>query len=269
MTEKPEYPKTALITGASSGLGAEFARQLAAQGYHLVLTARRTQRLEELSAELQSRHGIGVTTLTADLSHEAGIAQIETYIANLPGLSLLINNAGFDRPGPFYQVKPGDIDDVIQVHVTATVRLTRAALPAMLNQGQGGVINVGSIAGLLPLRGTLYCTTKAFIITFSESLARELKGLGVQVQALCPGFTFTEFHDTPEYVAASSFKRSRIPSFMWLTAEQVVRTSLADLQRRRVLSVPGMQYRIIAGLARNSFTYGLIKILANLRFKNQ
>jgi short-subunit dehydrogenase len=131
-----------------------------------------------------------------------------------------------------------------------------AALPAMLARGSGSIINVASIVGLLPLRSALYSSTKAFVITFTETLARELAGSGVQVQALCPGFTYTEFHDSPEYDRSY---RSRIPAFMWLTAEQVVRTSLADLNRRRVLSVPGLQYRIITMLARNSLTYGIIK----------
>ena len=266
MSGGSDRPKTAFITGASSGLGAEFARQLAAQGYHLVLSARRTQRLEALAAELQARHAISATTITADLSGKAGINLLEEYITAMPALHLLVNNAGFGTNGAFHQVEPAMINAMVQVHVVATVNLTRAALPGMLARRSGSIINVASIAGFLPLRDSLYGSTKAFVITFSETLARELASSGVHIQALCPGFTITEFHETPQY-KEKGYSRNRIPAFMWLNAADVVRTSLADLERRRVISVHGWQYRLATALARNSFTYGLIKVVAASRFR--
>lgn len=242
---------TALITGASSGLGAEFARQLAAGGYHLILTARRKDRLEQLAAQLQAKVPVGVEMLVADLSQPEGQQSVIERIQRLPALDLLVNNAGFGIHGPFYAAETHKSAAMLQVHVNASVLLARAALPGMIARRQGAIINVSSVAGLIPVRSVLYGSTKAFLITFSEALQDELRGTGVKVQALCPGFTVTEFHETPEY---TGFDRRRIPRPLWLTAEQVVRESIQHLSRKSVICIPGFQYKMIGVIARNSLS---------------
>ena len=208
-------PKTALITGASSGLGAEFARQLAARGYHLILTARRQSRLEQLAGELERQYPIPVEILVADLAQQQGLQAVAERIRLLPALDLLVNNAGFGTHGRFFQVESDKHAAMLQVHVNASVLLTHAALPGMIARHQGYIINVASMAGLIPIRSVLYGTTKAFLVNFSEALQTELRGTGVKLQALCPGFTYTEFHDTPEY---TGFNRRKIPRILWLTS---------------------------------------------------
>ena len=257
--------KTALITGASSGLGAEFARQLAAQGCDLVLTARRRTRLEALAHELESSFPITVDILVADLATAEGLHTVAERIRGLPSLNLLVNNAGFGANGRFFQVDPGKHAAMLQVHVNATVLLSHAALPGMIARRQGGIINVASMAGLIPIRSVLYGTTKAFMVNFSEALQAELRGKGIKVQALCPGFTYTEFHETPEY---TGFNRRKIPRPLWLSSEQVVRESLAHLERRAVICIPGVQYKIIGVIARNNLSgYFVRKIGARLFHK--
>ncbi|NJD59433.1 MAG: NAD(P)-dependent oxidoreductase [Anaerolineales bacterium] len=253
--------RTALITGASSGLGAEFACQLAANGYDLVLTARREDRLQQLAESLQTRYPISLTIFPADLSNLTDIEQLASTISNLPQLDLLVNNAGFGTVGRFYRVDPAKELAMLNVHITASVMLSRAALPGMLSCNQGGIINVSSMAGLVPIRNVLYHSTKAFLISFSEVLSNELRGTGVCVQALCPGFTITEFHDTPEY---TRFTRRSIPRFLWLTSKQVVAESLTSLPTGKLVCIPGTVYKIGGAFARNSFSAGIIKYIAGL-----
>jgi short-subunit dehydrogenase len=258
-------PKTALITGASSGLGAEFARQLAARGYNLILTARRQSRLAELAQELTSKYPITVEILVADLAQNDGLQTVVERIRLLPSLDLLINNAGFGTHGRFAQVISSKHAAQLHVHVTASVLLTHAAMPGMIARRQGNIINVSSMAGLIPIRSVLYGTTKAFLVNFSEALDTELRGSGVRIQALCPGFTYTEFHDTPEY---TGFDRRRIPRFLWLTSAEVVRESLDHLNRRSVICIPGFQYKIIGIIARNNISgYFIRRIGARLFHK--
>jgi len=255
--------KTALITGASSGLGAEFSRQLAARGWDLILTARRQDRLQQLAQELQSQHPISVTTLVADLADPAGLQAVSDHIHALPALDLLINNAGFGTHGRFFEVEPHKNAAMLQVHINASVLLSHAALPGMIARHQGHIINVSSMAGLIPIRSVLYGTTKAFLVNFSEALQAELHGTGVKVQALCPGFTYTEFHDTPEY---TGFNRRKIPRILWLTSQQVVDESLEHMNRRSVVCIPGFQYKIIGIIARNSFSGYFVRRIGTLLF---
>jgi hypothetical protein len=245
-----------LITGASSGIGAEFARQLAAQGYSLVLTARRKERLEELAQEIRETSGVNVEILPGDLSLEDGISAVEKRIKELENLVLLVNNAGYGISGRFYK---SDIEKqlaMIQVHVIASVRLARAALPQMVERGRGGIINVSSMSAFVPSAGVTYSSTKAYLVKFSQALQYELDGTGVQVQALCPGLTYSEFHDTPEY---SRFNRDKVPGFLWLSSEFVVRESLRDLERGKVICIPGKIYQLIKSLATGWLTGGLIR----------
>jgi short-subunit dehydrogenase len=237
----------ALITGASSGLGAVFARQLAARGYNLVLVARREERLAALAAELRQRHSIAAEVMVADLSRPDDVERVANRIAGLEALDILVNNAGFGTTGFFADVDPAKTMDMIQVHVTTSVRLCRAALPGMLARRQGALINVASVAAFTPVPGNAtYAATKGYLVTFSKALHAEVAETGVKVQALCPGFTYTEFHDRPEL---GSFKRSQIPAFMWMSAEDVVAASLKALERNQTICIPGFKYRLMTAVA--------------------
>ena len=190
----------ALVTGASSGIGAAFARKLASQGHDLVLVARRQQRLASLADELHEQFCVNVEVLVADLTDAIDVGRVERRIAELRPLDILVNNAGFGIAGKFAETQVDRHLAMIHVHVLASVRFSRAALPGMLARGQGAIINVSSIGAFMPKPGDVtYCATKAYLNTFSEALQAELRGTGVQIQALCPGFTHTEFLDNPEY----------------------------------------------------------------------
>lgn len=249
----------ALITGASSGIGEAYARKLAAQGFDLTLVARRAERLAALAAELSAAHGIAAEALPADLADDQGIERVARYIERRNDLVLLINNAGFGTRGNFIEVELASQLDMIRVHVIASVTLCRAALPGMMARGSGAIINVSSIAAFFPSGGgATYTATKAYLNNFSEALAAEVEGTGVRVQALCPGFTYSGFHDTLEY---TGFDRKQVPDALWMSAEQVVDESLAALTGSRVIVVPGRQYRGIM-LAINSPLRSQIRGLA-------
>lgn len=252
--------KSALITGASSGIGAEFARQLALGGYNLSLVARRKDRLEDLAQDLQNRHKVAVEIIQSDLSINEDIQQLADSIQNNKPLDLLVNNAGFGLYGTFTELDTTRHIEMIQVHVLASISLTHAALPGMIDQGHGGIINVSSLAGLLPIRNVTYGASKAYLITFSEALQREIRGTGVKVQALCPGFTFTEFHDNREL---TGFKRSKIPKPLWSSASQVVDESLKALQHGKTICVPGIINRFAALLGSTRLTTNIVYSVLN------
>jgi short-subunit dehydrogenase len=255
---------TALITGASSGIGASFARRLARRGYHLILVARREERLQTLAAELRQQDRASAEVLVADLSEPSGIQQVEQRIAGSVPIDVLVNNAGFGTYGPFAEVSQDRHEDMINVHITATVRLCRAALPQMLKRSRGAIINVSSVAAFFPLPGNAnYAASKAYLVTFSEALHRELTGSGVKVQALCPGFTVTEFHDTPEY---ADFERSEVPKALWMRPEDIVAASLQSLRRNQVICIPGWRYRLLVAVGRNR---GVASVFSALRRRRQ
>jgi short-subunit dehydrogenase len=239
---------SALITGASSGIGAEFARQLAAQGHDLILVARRADRLAALAAELQERHGITAEPLVADLSITGDVEKVAARLAELSTLVLLVNNAGFGIGKTFADA---DLDGqlaMLKVHVVAPNRLAHAALPGMIARGTGGIINVASLAAFMALPGNAnYCATKAYLVTFSRSLAAEVAKKGVNVQALCPGFTITDLHGRPEQ---GKVGRENTPRFLWGSAQSVVADSLRALDRGQVVCVPGFINHMIRLLAR-------------------
>lgn len=231
----------AFITGASSGLGEVFARKLASRGYQLILVARREDRLRALSGQLGGNHRI----LKADLTMPEGIATAEQCIRTTEGLSLLVNNAGFGSKGRFWETEFRAQDDMHTLHVRATLHLTRAALEGMVARRSGAIINVSSVAGFMQGAGNVsYCATKAWMNSFTEGLAIELSDIAspVKVQALCPGYTHTEFHDVLQ------IDRSRIPRALWLNADFVVEKSLRGLERGSVYVVPGWRYRFITSL---------------------
>lgn len=234
---------TALITGASSGIGEAYARRLAALGYDLILVARREAKLAALAADLRERHGVTAAVLAADLSQTADVTRVAERIGQTNDLVLLINNAGFGTRGYFADVALDRHLEMIDVHVVASVRLTHAALPGMMTRGAGAIINVSSIAAFFAAPGgATYGATKIYLNTFSEAVALETREAGLKVQALCPGFTYSEFHDTPEY---DNFDRSELPDKMWMTSEAVVDESLAALWGDRVVVIPGGQNRAL------------------------
>ena len=233
----------ALITGASSGIGATFARHLAARGFDLILVARRTEKLAELARELK----VACELVTADLGTDAGVDRVVEVIHGCARLELLINNAGFGSLGRFWTAEASGQAAMHRVHVLATVRLTHAALGGMVARNKGGVINVSSVAAFSINEGNVsYCSTKAWMNSFTEGLALELSGSesAVKVQALCPGFTYTEFHDT------LGVDRKGIPDFLWMSADFIVETSLNGLDKGKVIVVPGWIYRTLVTFLR-------------------
>jgi len=236
-----------LITGASAGIGAAFARQLASQGHDLVLTARRVDRLESLAAELREKHGTAVTVLPSDLADPTAPRQL-TATLDERGLKVdwLINNAGYGVPGALVASPWATHADSLQVLLTAPTELSWRLLPGMRERGYGRIINVASLAGFLPGTAghTLYAATKSYLIKFSQSLALENQSAGINVCALCPGFTRSEFHD----VTGTRDKMNKLPDFMWLTAEEVVRQGVDAVERGEAVHVTGGVNRFIKAL---------------------
>ncbi len=234
--------RLAAITGASAGLGASFARKLAARGYDLLLIARREDRLNALARELGDSYHIAVDTMSADLSIDADIDRTADRLRNAANLGLLVNNAGFGSHGFFWETDVAAQDKMHRLHVLATVRLTHAALENLIKQGDGGVINVASVAGFGQAPSNVsYCATKAWMISFTRGLAIELaaKNSKIRVQALCPGFALTEFHDV------LGMDRSAVPSSLWMPADFVIDDSLRGFDKGEVIVIPGWRYKLI------------------------
>ncbi len=235
---------TALITGPTSGIGNAFARRLAADGWDLVLVARHSARLDQVAEELSSAHGIEAEAFPADLSSDAARAAVVERISDdARPIDLVVNNAGFASPGSLLDSDFAAEDAALAVLVRAVLQLSHAALRAMAPRGHGGILNVSSVAGFVP-RGT-YSASKAYVTNFTESLAEEARGTGVRVVVTCPGFTRTEFH------ARSGIDTDPIPDFLWLNADKVVDDALEALRRNRVVTVPGLQWKLIVAAAKH------------------
>ena len=233
-----------LITGASAGIGAAFARQLAALGHDLVLTARRVDRLESLAGELRDTYAATVTVLPSDLADPAAPKQlVEALAQRALHVDWLINNAGYGVPGSFVANTWQTHADSLQVLLTAPTELVRYLLPGMRERRYGRIINVASLAGHVPAPAghTLYAATKAYLIKFSQALALENAGAGVKVCALCPGFTMSEFHD----VTGTRDKMNAMPSYMWLSADEVVRQGIEAVERGDAVYITGKLNRFI------------------------
>jgi uncharacterized protein len=264
---KQRESRTALITGASSGIGAAFARQLASKDYNLVLVARREEKLATLADNLQRQYAMVAEYVVTDLSLEKDIEQVENRINQLPDVEMLINNAGFGTMGNFAEIKLSKQIEMVQVHVIATMRLCRTVLPSMIYRNHGTIINVASIGAFLAAPGNAtYNATKAFLTSFSESLQQELRSTNIYIQALCPGFTYTEFHNTEEY---AHLNRGQIPKWLWSSADEVVRQSLDAVGQRPVTFIPGIRNQILVALLRNRLTALLLRHRTNSVLQQQ
>lgn len=239
MSERPK----ALVTGATSGIGAAYAARLARSGYDLIVTGRRIAALEAAAEAWRSAHGVRVEVIVAELASAEARAALAERIARTPELEFLVNNAGFGLRSRFATVPIAGVADMVAVHALATLELCRAALPGMLARGVGSIVNVSSMAALIPYPGNAaYSATKALVNNFTETLAVELRDTRLRVQAVCPGVTRTDFHtrmgEAPEAVyARRGFSHA-------LTPEQVVEASLAGLEAGRIVCVPGASNRL-------------------------
>jgi short-subunit dehydrogenase len=242
--------RLALVTGASAGIGEAFARLYAARGHDLALTARRAGRLERLAEDLGRRHGIEVLVLPADLAEPGAPEHLARLIAGHGReVDVLVNNAGYGLPGRFAETAWSDQAAFLQVLASAPAELAHRLAPGMAERGYGRILNVASLAGLAPggPGATLYAATKAFLVRFSESLHLELKGSGVHVTALCPGFTYSEFHDV---TGSRELVRRSIPRLFWQDADAVARAGFSGVEANRAVCVPGVTNKLMAGLAK-------------------
>jgi len=232
---------TALVTGATSGIGLAFCHELAERGHDLVIVARRRARLENVSDELSARYSVSVEILAADLSKRAQLRRVADRLADGDRpVDLLVNNAGFGTSRSFLKGDLADEEAMFDVLCRAVMVLSHAAALSMKDRGRGAIINVSSVAGFVPM-GT-YGAAKGWCTAFTEVLARELAGSGVSATALCPGFTHTEMHE------AAGTQPPRLPDVMWLEADRLVRDCLDDVKAGKVLSVPGAPYKLIVGM---------------------
>jgi short-subunit dehydrogenase len=231
----------ALVTGASAGIGEQFARILAERGNDLVLVARDGARLDALAKELEARHTRRCEVLAADLTDANALATVEARTATV---DVLVNNAGFGTFGNFHELDVEGEDRQIRLNVLALVRLTHAAAKGMAERGHGAILNVASLAGYQPTpNDATYAATKAFVLSFTQAIHEELRDRGVSVSVLAPGFTRTEFQ------ARADFDPSAVPSFLWQEAEPVARAGLDGLAKNKAVIVPGAMNRFAAGMS--------------------
>lgn len=260
-------PRWALVTGASAGIGAEFCRQLATKGYQLVLVARRTDKLQALADELLSTHDTHSLVISSDLSQADACRSIVSRLEqeNIE-VEYLVNNAGYGLPGSFHTATWQEHADFIQVMTTAVCELSWRLLPGMRERGRGYIVNVASVAGLLAATSghTLYAASKLFLIRFSESLSLENANRGIKICALCPGFTYSEFHD----VNSTRKLVSQLPTYLWLDSAEVVKAAIDNLAADKVKTVliPGRQYKLLVFISR--YLPWLAKIFTNRHAKH-
>ena len=252
----------ALITGSSSGIGLAYAKLLAREGFDLVLVARDLPRLNKLAKELNKAHKIKVQTIKADLTKPAQLVKVERRLANkVNPIAVLINNAGFGIKQSFIDSDLKREQELLDVLVTAPMRLTHAVLPNMVKQNNGVVVNVSSIASWIA--GGTYSAAKSYLTVFSEYLHTELRGTNIKISALCPGFTRTEFHER------GKMRMSGLPNFMWLTSDQVVAKSWRYVNANKVVCIPGWQYLILSTIARTAPRPLVRKLGMNVRRKQR
>jgi len=234
---------TALITGATAGIGAAYAKLLAKEGFDLVLVARDLPRLKGVAKELSKLYKIKAETIKADLTKPAQLAKVEKRLANnSKPIEVLINNAGFGLKDSFLVSNLAREQELLDVLVTAPMRLSHAVLPGMIKRNSGSIVNVSSVASFIA--GGTYSAAKSYLTVFSEYLHTELRDTNVKVSALCPGFTRTEFH------ARGKMKMSGLPNYMWTAVDQVVAKSWRYVKAGKVICIPGWQYMLLSSIAR-------------------
>jgi len=262
-----ENNPTAVITGPTSGIGKAFALELANQGYNLVLIARNKTKLQELIWELTVKFNIEIVGVDSDLSIAEDIAKVEKVISSLLRIDLLINNAGFGVGGYFVEIPLSKQMDMINVHLNSTIRFCRAAIPVMANQSvKGNIINVASFAIFIDVPGNvMYSTTKSAVVHFSKTLQYEVKGFNIKIQALCPVFTPTSFHESID--RDLSFMKN-IPDFFWTPVDDVIKSSLKGLNSGNVICIPGRFNKLIYWFNKQPFFSMLIHRIT-LRLNNR
>ena len=252
--------KTALITGATSGIGAVFAKRFAARGYDLIITGRRNNLIAKTADDLKTNYNTRVNVIIAELSDDKDIESLVSTIKNTGNLEVLINNAGFGKKNNFLEEDIITYEKMVKVHCLTTMKLTYSALPVMIKNKKGTIINVSSMAAFFPLpKSSVYSATKSFINIFSESIHLELKGTGVRIQALCPGMTRTDFHTRIGMDPSEVYKDRGMAKAM--TPEEVVDISLKCLEKNRVICIPGSNNKFISILPRILSKSQIYKIL--------
>lgn len=235
--------KTAIVTGATSGIGAEYAKALARQGYQLLITGRRVERLQQLKSEIEKLMCVRVEYVIADLAENQAINHLVEVVNHQKNIEVLVNSAGFGCRSNFFEEDYSKHLKMIQVHVAATLHLIHAVVPLMQKNKKGYIINVSSLSAFMPSDlSYCYCGTKAFMVAFSESLHIGLKGSSIKVQVICPGFTRTEFHN--RFFGNISEIRG-IAELLWMNPEKVVTYSLKSLSNSRVVCIPGIVNRLL------------------------
>lgn len=238
--------KLAVITGATSGIGAAFARKFAEQKYDLILTGRREHKIRALADELNAKYGVNVEVLLLELSNETDLNEFVKRLQKADNVEILVNNAGFSKRGKFAEIDFNAYEEMLKVHAIASMRLMRAVLPKMLAHNSGSIINVSSIMAFFPFAyNSMYTATKAFMNLLSESIYQECKGTNVKVQALCPGLTVTDFHERMGLDVEKLYKKS---TWLWMApmkAEKVVAKSLKYLAKNKPICIPGLVNKLI------------------------
>jgi short-subunit dehydrogenase len=253
---------TALITGATAGIGASYANLLAKEGFDLILVARDLPRLNKVAKELSKRFGVKAQCIKADLTKPSQLARVEKRVADSKKpIDILVNNAGFGIKDSFTVSNLDKEQELLDVLVTAPMRLTHAVLPVMIKRNTGIIVNVSSVASFIA--GGTYSAAKSYLTVFSESLHTELRGTNVKISALCPGFTRTEFH------ARGRMKMTALPKFMWLDSDKLVSKSWKHANANRAISIPGWQYKILSAIARNAPRPIVRKVGMNVRKKQR
>lgn len=234
---------SALITGPTSGIGIAFAREFAAHGFSLILVSRNAERLNAVAHATQEEFGVPCEVIVADLGQRSDLEVVEARLRR-GDVSAVVNNAGFGLSTSFRATEVDDEQKLLDVMVTSVLRLTHAAIPGMVDRGNGMIINVSSVASWTT--GGTYSAAKAWATVFTEGLVDQLAGTGIRVVAVCPGFVRTEFHDR------AAMDVSRVPNFLWLTPQAVVRQAMRDLALQRPISVTGVQYKILSAILRST-----------------
>ena len=264
---KPDHNKIACITGATSGIGAAFAEEFAKQGYDLIITGRRVKKIKAFAIQLAKTYMIHVDVVIADFSDESIIDDLVSKIESLNNLEILINNAGYGSEGYFCQEDSEAQLAKLHVSDSATIKLCHAVLPNMISNRRGAIINVSSLSACFPVPGAaMYSATRAFLVSFTESIYLELKGTGVNVQVLCPGTTKTDFHEKLGFDTTDYYKNRGI--IKSLTTDQVVKSSLKYLKKDKVLCIPGVFNHFLwvtFKLIPRKLTYSVVRLMIKKR----